>query len=85
MKKTRTLLDDVSVNIKQTRAGYQSWFEKLPAEAQEECALVREAFRRGEIGPRTVIARALIAAAKERGWQIAQEKQVSSWLAKKDD
>lgn len=85
MKKPPTLLDDVATKLNHTRAGYASWFEKLPAEAQAECRAVRDAFRRGEIGPRTVIARALIAAAKERGWQIAQEKQVSVWLSKKDD
>lgn len=79
------LLADVQARIVVRRVGYASWFDKLPAESQAECLAVREAFRRGEIGTKAHVARALIAAAKERGWQISAEKQVSQWLTKTDD
>lgn len=85
MKKSKSLLGDVSSRVSVSRCGYASWFEKLTTEAQQECLAVRDAFRRGEIGLKSVVARALIAAAKERGWAIAAEKQVSQWLAKTDD
>lgn len=79
------LLADVQARIVVRRAGYASWFDKLSPESQAECLAVREAFRRGEIGTKAHVARALIAAAKERGWQISAEKQVSQWLTKTDD
>lgn len=79
------LLADVQARIVVRRVGYASWFDKLGPEAQAECLAVREAFRRGEIGTKTHVARALIAAAKERGWQISAEKQVTFWLTKTDD
>lgn len=85
-KKNHTgLLSEVVANANAVRPGYQSWFEKLPPDAQVECLAVRDAFRRGEIGTKSVVARALIAAAKARGWSISAEKQVSTWLAKTDD
>lgn len=86
MAKSRPgLLADVQARIVVRRAGYASWFDKLPPDSQAECLAVREAFRRGEIGTKAHVARALIAAAKERGWSISAEKQVSQWLARNDD
>lgn len=79
------LLADVQARIVVRRAGYASWFDKLGPEAQAECLSVREAFQRGEIGSKTHVARALIAAAKERGWSISAEKQVTQWLTKSGD
>jgi GNAT superfamily N-acetyltransferase len=79
------LLADVQARIVVRRAGYASWFDKLPADAQAECLAVREAFRRGDIGTKSHVARALIAAAKERGWSISAEKQVGQWLARTED
>lgn len=79
------LLADVQARIVVRRAGYASWFDKLSPEAQAECLAVREAFQRGEIGNKTHVARALIAAAKERGWSISAEKQVAQWLTKSGD
>ena len=78
------LLADVQSRIVVRRAGYASWFDKLPPEAQAECLTVREAYRRGEIGNKTHVARALIAAGRERGWSMSAEKQVATWLAKEE-
>ena len=84
MAKSKGLLADVAARLEVKRAGYLSWFEKLPLEAQQECLVVREAFRRGELGLKSYAARALISAAKERGWAIAAEKQVAEWLNRND-
>ena len=78
------LLADVQARIVVRRAGYASWFDKLSPEAQAECLAVREAFRRGEIGTKTHVARAMISAGRDRGWPMSAEKQVSIWLAKED-
>lgn len=82
MSKKSAFLADVISKAVVPRPGYASWFDKLPPDAQAECLAVREAFRRGEIGSRAVVARAMIAAAKARGWSISAEKQVSTWLAR---
>ena len=79
------LLADVTARVEAKRCGYPSWFEKLPPDAQQECVAVRAAFRRGEIGSKAAVARALISAARERGWAISAEKQVCLWLVKHDD
>lgn len=79
------LLADVASRVVKSRCGYMSWFEKLAPEAQAECLTVREAYRRGEIGSKWAVARALISAARQRGWAISAEKQVALWLAKNDD
>jgi len=84
MAKTKPLLADVAARIELRRAGYASWFDRLPADAQEECKAVRDAFRRGDLGNQTVAARALISAAQERGWAIAALKQVTEWLNRND-
>ena len=80
MPKPKSILDDVNARLTIKQAGYKSWYERLPPEAQAECDNVRAAFRRGELGPRSAVARALIAAASSRGWPIAKEKQVTQWL-----
>jgi hypothetical protein len=85
MAKPKTLLADVAAKLQARRTGYASWFDKLPDDAKAECFVVRDAFRRGELGLKSHAARALISAAKERGWPIAAEKQVSAWLAKNED
>jgi hypothetical protein len=83
-KNQPSFLSDVVAKAVSVRTGYLSWFEKLPADAQAECLAVRDAFRRGEIGTKAVVARAMIAAARSRGWSISAEKQVCQWLAKAD-
>jgi hypothetical protein len=81
MKKTvRPLLSEVQEKIEHRTPGYASWFKRLPKDAQEECLAVRDAFQRGELGCKAAVARALMAAAKERGWVVAKEKQVTTWL-----
>lgn len=85
MAKSKSLLADVSAKLEARRTGYASWFDKLPDDARAECLAVRDAFRRGELGLKSHASRALIAAAKERGWPIAAEKQVSAWLAQPAD
>lgn len=75
-----TFLDDVRARIVHTTARGLTWFDRLPADAQSECLAVREAFRRGELGMKERVAKALISAAEERGWPIAKVKRVGLWL-----
>lgn len=76
-----TFLDDVKSRIVHTSGRALTWFDRLPPDAQEECLAVREAFRRGELGLKERVARALISAAEDRGWPIAKTKRVTVWLS----
>lgn len=75
-----TFLDEVRSRIVHTSTRGLNWFDRLPADAQAECLAVREAFRRGELGLKERVAKALISAAEERGWPIAKVKRVAMWL-----
>lgn len=84
-KNKPTLLNDVSVRVAASKYRRQTWFDRLPADAQVECAAVRDAFQRGELGDKLPVARAIIAAARERGWTVAGQTQVISWLGRTEN
>lgn len=79
--KSSTFLDDVKSRIVHTSGRALTWFDKLSPDAQAECLAVREAFRRGELGLKERVARALVSAAEERGWRVAKTKRVAIWLS----
>jgi hypothetical protein len=80
MGKTKaSLLDDVLSKAANKSPGFRPWFERLPPDAQAELNAVRQAFNPA-IHQKRSYARAVIAAAKERGWEISGEQGVIRWL-----
>lgn len=77
-----SLADDVLGRVVNNRPGFRTWFRRLPADAQEELSAAKAAFM-PDVHQKAAFARALIAAAKQRGWEIAGEKQVIAWLVQK--
>lgn len=61
----------------------RSWREKLPEEARAEVDAIKSRFLAGDFGrvSKRAMARAIVTAAKERGWHCT-ESGVREWLAK---
>lgn len=79
MARKPALLDAVLGKVKNNRTGSRSWFNRLPPDAQAELETVRQGFNPA-LHQKRAFAVAVIEAAKERGWEIAKEKQVIEWL-----
>ena len=59
----------------------QSSVSKLSAEDRTEVFALRSQFQAGVLGKSGyAVARALIAVARERGWQVPGERQMFQWL-----
>jgi hypothetical protein len=59
----------------------QSFVGRLSAEDREEIFALRSQYQSGALGKSAyAVARALIAVAKERGWQVPGERQMFQWL-----
>ena len=83
MAKARpSLLDDVLARSSNSRPGFRTWFERLPADAQAELDAVRESYN-----PNTHQARgfalAIMEAATDRGWETGGVQAVIAWLRKR--
>lgn len=65
------------------RAASRSWLDKLPEEGRAEVDAIKKRFAAGEFGrtSKRAMARAIVTAAKERGWHCT-ESGVREWLAK---
>lgn len=74
-----SLLDDVLAKAVRSTPGFLPWYERLPPEAREELEAVRAAYD-PEKHQKTVYAKAIIAAARERGWPICGPQGVINWL-----
>ena len=81
-KKSPSLLDDVLAKAVRNTPGFAPWYERLPPEAREELEAVRAAYD-PSIHQKTTYARAIIAAARERGWEICGQQGVINWLVGK--
>ena len=78
-RKKATLVDDVLQNCLPRKS--QSFVAKLNAEDREEVFALRSQFQSGALGKSAyAVARALIAVAKTRGWQVPGERQMFQWL-----
>ena len=78
-RKKATLVDDVLLNCVPRRS--QSFVSKLSAEDREAVFHLRKQFQAGVLGKSPyAVARALIAVAKERGWQVPGERHMFTWL-----
>lgn len=83
MPKAKTsLLSDVLSRAANTRPGFPTWFERLPADVQAELEAVRDSFDHKKHQKRAY-ARAVIEAGRERGWEIGGPQAVIAWLERK--
>ena len=79
MAKSRSLVDEVIATTVNLRPGVRCWFDTLPEDAKQELLAVKKAYNPNQFQKRAY-ARAIIAAAKARGWKIAGYQQVTVWL-----
>ena len=78
-RKKATLVDDVLHACVPKKS--QSFVAKLSAEDREEVFALRSQFQSGALGKSAyAVARALIAVAKIRGWQVPGERHMFTWL-----
>ena len=78
-RKKATLVDDVLHACVPRKT--QSFVGKLSAEDRTEVFSLRSQFQSGVLGKSGyAVARALIAVAKTRGWQVPNERQMFKWL-----
>jgi hypothetical protein len=73
------LVTDVLSNVRNVSGRNPSWFDRLSPEAQAELQAVQETFDPA-VHQKVAFARAVIAAARKRGWAISKERQVIRWL-----
>lgn len=78
----KTFLSIVEEKLSEKKPGYRSWFDCLDEDAQEELTAIKSRFLSGEYGATTksAMARAIIAAASERGWKTSGMQGVIHWL-----
>jgi len=62
----------------------KTWLDKLDASARKEIEAIKAGFKSGKYGTtsKRSLARAIVAAARERGWPVCGECGVREWLAK---
>ena len=78
-RKKATLVDDVLHACVPKKS--QSFVAKLSAEDRTEVFALRSQFQSGALGKSAyAVARALIAVARERGWQVPGERHMYTWL-----
>lgn len=77
--KAPSLLDDVLARAKNRSPGFLTWFERLQPDAQAELERVRQAFNH-DVHQKRAYARAIMDAARERGWRTSGLQGVISWL-----
>jgi len=78
-RKKATLVDDVLRSCVPKKS--QSFVGRLSAEDREEIFALRSQYQSGALGKSAyAVARALIAVARERGWQVPGERQMFQWL-----
>lgn len=78
-RKKATLVDDVLHACVPKKS--HSFVSKLNAEDREEIFALRAQYQSGALGKSAyAVARALIAVARERGWQVPGERHMFTWL-----
>lgn len=87
MGKSSPLADiDAAVALAAASTRRLTWFERLPADAQEKFLAAREKFHSGGYGSlaRLTLARALIDYAEKNGLRACDYKRMGEWLAKQN-
>ena len=77
--KPASLLNDVLARTANRRPGFKTWFDRLPADAQAELDAVRQAFD-PNMHQKRAYCEAIMAAARERGWDTSGINGVIAWL-----
>lgn len=80
--KPKSLLDDVLARATGSKPGFKSWFERLPADAQEELLAVRATFD-PMTHQKNAFASAIMSACADRGWATCGRQGVIDWLDKR--
>ena len=84
MKKARRdLIDDVCSRVTNARFGFKSWYTSLPDDARKELDAVKASFDHKR-HQKKAYARAIVEAAKDRGWQVGTVGAVVAWLSQKN-
>lgn len=80
----RSFASLVESKIVNKTAGVKTWFDKLSPSAQEELLEVKKKWQGGAYKGKHLksVCRAVIAAAKERGWKVNGIQSVEQWLKK---
>ena len=80
----KDFLSEVEGKIVESQHGFKTWFDCLDASAKKELSSVKEKFRKGGYADKQkrAVAKAVIAAAKERGWKTSGIQGVIAWLDK---
>lgn len=81
-KAKATLLDDVLARAANSKPGFKTWFDRLPADARSELDAVRKSFN-PTIHQKRAFAAAIMEAATERGWETGGVQAVIAWLKQK--
>ena len=81
-KQKTSLIDDVLSRAKGRKPGFASWFERLPAAAQEELLAVRATFD-PMTHQKNAFASAIMSACADRGWATCGRQGVIDWLDKR--
>lgn len=78
-----TIIDQLVA--KHTRRS-QTWVDKLDEPARKQLEAIKKKFQSGGYGKasQSAIARAVIEAAKERGWPVSGFQGVISWLTRRE-
>jgi hypothetical protein len=79
-----SLLDEIdsAVSVTAEAARRKTWFDHLPADAQQTLSAARDKFRSGgyEI-TRNALAKVLVGHATKHGWKVCDVRRMVEWLA----
>jgi hypothetical protein len=79
-----TLLDEIDSAVTATAeaARRKTWFDHLPADAQQTLAAAREKFAAGGYDiTRHALAKVLVDHAKRHDWKVCDQRRMAEWLA----
>jgi hypothetical protein len=82
-RKQTALIDDVLGRVKPVICSL-SWFDKLPADVQQETLELQRRYRDGEVAINPMqLGRAIVDAYSARGYAMPLPRQVRDWLVHK--
>jgi len=78
----KDFLSAVDEQVAASTRGSRTWFDCLDASAKRQLSTVKEKYLKGGYTNKSKrsIAKAVITAAKERGWRVSGIQGVTSWL-----
>ena len=84
MATKQRLADKILARAKNSRPGFRTWIDRLPADLQAEIHVIRDQMDRGEINlQKRAVATAIIEFVREQGHPICGHQGVLAWLNRK--